>query len=121
MELIGKAQLLKLKKKNIGNKDLGKAIDILIKDIKDAKWKNKQDVLKARPDADCVHNDGFFFLNLNVHRTMLLIAFQTEVNDNKEIGEVDVVWIGTHDDYEQHFKNNKRTIEKWLRSHGHIE
>lgn len=38
-----------------------------------------------------------------------------------ENGEVTIVWVGTHQDYETTFKNNKDTIEKWLRSKGYIE
>lgn len=36
-------------------------------------------------------------------------------------GEVTIVWAGTHQEYEREFKNNKSTIEKWLRSKGYIE
>jgi hypothetical protein len=38
----------------------------------------------------------------------------------KELGEVNVLWVGTHNEYELTFGNNKATIKKWLRSHGHI-
>jgi len=27
-----------------------------------------------------------------------------------------VIWVGSHDDYSMTFKNNKETIEKWLRN-----
>jgi hypothetical protein len=35
-------------------------------------------------------------------------------------GEATVVWAGTHREYEETFKNNKDTIEKWLRKRGYI-
>jgi len=38
-----------------------------------------------------------------------------------ENGDVTIVWVGTHQEYETTFKNNKNTIEKWLRSNGYIE
>lgn len=107
MELFGKYKLLKLKRKNKGNTALSNAVDQLIDDLCKAKWKNSQDVKKARADADCVHSDGFYFFDINIHRTMILILFDNE--------EATVIWIGSHDEYEQTFKNNKQTIEKWLR------
>nr|WP_295933599.1 hypothetical protein [uncultured Dyadobacter sp.] len=55
-----------------------------------------------------VHNKGFYFFNLHIHRTLLLI----DVMDN----EATVVWAGTHEEYKATFKNNKDTIEKWLRA-----
>jgi hypothetical protein len=62
----------------------------------------------VRPDADCVHSDGFYFLNINIHRTLVLVEFD-------EDGEITIVWCGTHDEYETTFKNNKDTIRKWLK------
>jgi hypothetical protein len=35
-------------------------------------------------------------------------------------GEATIVWAGTHQEYEATFKNNKITIEKWLRQKGYI-
>lgn len=35
-------------------------------------------------------------------------------------GEATVVWAGSHDDYESTFKNNRDTIEKWLRNNEWI-
>jgi mRNA interferase HigB len=65
------------------------------------------DLKKSRPDADRVHSDGFYFFNLNIHRTMILVEFDDD--------EASVVWVGTHLDYEKVFKNNINTIKKWLR------
>ena len=42
------------------------------------------------------------------------------VEQKKELGEVNVLWVGTHNEYELTFGNNKAKIKKWLRSHGHI-
>ncbi len=106
LKLLQKHKLNKLKKKNQGNIKLSKAIDKLISDIEDSKWKKQTDIKATRPDADCVHSDGFYFFDLNIHRTMILIVFE----DN----EATVVWAGSHDDYDKTFKGNKTTIKKWL-------
>jgi len=37
-----------------------------------------------------------------------------------EEGEATIVWVGTHQEYEAIFKNNKKTIERWLRRNGYI-
>lgn len=83
-----------------------KAIDKLIKDIDENDWKNQIDLNKTRTDADNVHSDGFYFFDINIHRTMILIEFQD--------GEATVVWAGTHQEYETTFKNNRNTIKKWF-------
>lgn len=113
MRVIGKKTILKLKNKNIGNKKLCAAIDKLIQDLE--KFKPDESLLtEIRNDADCVHSDGFYFFNINIHRTLILI----ELDD---IGEATIIWAGTHQEYERVFKNNKSTIEKWLRDKNHIE
>lgn len=86
---------------------MGFAVDKLILDLESAEWKKKTDIKLARPDADCVHSDGFYFFDLNIHRTMVLVVF--------EQGEAVVVWTGSHDEYDKTFKGSKKTIEKWLR------
>ncbi len=108
MELLLKHKLTKLKKKNRGNEKLISAIDKLISDIQSAQWTKKTEIKETRPDADCVHSDGFYFFDINMSRTMILIVFE----DN----EATVVWTGSHDDYDKTFKGNKSTIEKWLRN-----
>lgn len=113
MRLLGKSKILKLKKKNIGNKKLCTAIDELISDL-EAFEPDKESINDIRKDADCVHRDGFYFFDINIHRTLVLI----ELDEN---GEATIVWVGTHQEYETTFKNNKATIEKWLRSNGYIE
>ena len=113
MELLGKYRLLKLKKKNKGNAKLNRAIDELIKEIINSNWNSKIELQKERKDADLVHNDGFFFFDINIHRTMILILF----DDN----QANIIWTGTHDEYERTFKNNKKVIETWLRNKGLIK
>lgn len=108
MELLRKFKLVKLKAKNRGNTQLIKAVDQLISDIENANWTKQTEIKEARRDADCVHSDGFFFFDINIHRTMILIVFE----DN----EATVIWTGSHDEYDANFKGNKATIEKWLRS-----
>lgn len=113
MRVLGKNKILKVKKKNIGNKKLCNAIDELISDLEGFE-PDKQIINDIRKDADCVHNDGFYFFDINIHRTLVMI----ELDEN---GEATIVWVGTHQEYEATFKNNKNTIEKWLRNNGYIE
>lgn len=108
MELLRKHKLTKLKRKNRGNTKLINAIDKLIEDIEKAKWIKKTDVKSTRLDADCMHSDGFYFFDINIHRTMILVIFEDNV--------ASVIWTGTHDEYDKTFKGNKTTIEKWLRN-----
>ena len=108
MEIVGKKLLEKLKRKNKGNVPLVSEIDDLINTLENNEFKNQLEIIKIRPDADCVHNDGFYFFNLDVHRTLILIEF--------EDGEATIVWCGNHDEYEKTFKNNKNTIKKWLKA-----
>ena len=44
---------------------------------------------------------------------MILILF----DDN----QANIIWTGTHDEYERTFKNNKKVIETWLRNKGLIK
>lgn len=113
MEILGKKLLEKLKRKNKGNVSLIFDIDKLINELEEYQFENQVQLLKIRPDADCVHKDGFYFFNINVHRTLILIEFE-------ENGEATIVWCGNHSDYENTFKNNKSTIKKWLKDKGWI-
>jgi mRNA interferase HigB len=113
MEIIGLSKLEKLRRKNLGNLKLSHEIDKLIKELKENDLDNREKLKKIRPDADLVHNDGFYIFNINIHRTMILIEFEGN-------GEASVVWCGSHDEYEITFKNNKTTIKKWLREKGFI-
>lgn len=112
MRLTNKKALEKFKRKNKGNVLLSKTIDKLIEDIEGSEWENQTELIQTRPDANCVHSDGFYFFNINIHRTMILVEF----DDN----EASVVWVGTHQEYETTFKNNKSTIKKWLNSNDCI-
>lgn len=113
MRIVGKKIILKIKKKNIGNRKLCCEIDNLISDLEGFE-PSKQYLKDIREDADCVHSDGFYFFNINIHRTLILIEFDEE-------GEATIVWAGSHDEYETIFKNNKSTVEKWLRIRNYIE
>lgn len=113
MRLTNKKLLEKLKRKNKGNVLLAKAIDKLIKDINESNWKDPTGLNKTRQDADNVHSDGFYFFNIHIHRTMILIEFDEN--------EATIVWAGTHSEYETIFKNNRNTIKKWLRSNDWIK
>lgn len=113
MRLVGKQILIKVKHKNKGNILLGDAIDDLIATIENKSWRSKADIMKDRPDADQVHHDGFYFFDINIHRTLILIEVGAD-------GEATIVWCGTHAEYNLNFKNNKATIKKWLSSKGWI-
>jgi len=112
MRIVGKKTILKVKRKNIGNKKLCIEIDKLITDLENLDLRTTG-INEIRKDADCVHSDGFYFFNINIHRTLILIEFDDD-------GEATIVWAGTHQEYEAIFKNNKLTIEKWLRKNGYI-
>lgn len=107
MKVFNKIKLEKLKRKNKGNIKLVRSIDKLIFDLENANWKTPLEIKKDRSDADNVHSDGFYFFDINVHRTMILIVF----SNNEAI----IIWTGTHSEYDSTFKGNKKTIEKWLR------
>jgi len=112
MDILGRNKLIKLKKKNIGNVLLTKAIDKLITDLQDAEWVNISEMLASRLDADCVY-EGFYFFDIHIHRTLIAVEFD-------KIGEATIVWCGSHDEYEIIFKNNKDTIRKWLKNNEWI-
>lgn len=112
MRLTNKKALEKLKRKNKGNVSLAAAIDELIKDVEENNWNDQIELKETRPDADNVHSEGFYFFDINIHRTMILIEFDED--------EATVAWVGTHQEYETTFKNNKNIIKKWLRSNEWI-
>ena len=113
MRITNKHILGKLIRKNQGNLKLMKEIKKLISDIENSEWKTPLDLTENRPDADCVYGGEFYFFNINIHRTLILIEFE-------ENGEATVVWAGSHDDYELTFKNNRSVIRKWLRNNSWI-
>lgn len=108
MRLINKKALEKLKRKKRGNASLSKEIDLLIQDFENHNWQGQEDLRKDRKDADCVHPDGFYFFDIEIHRTMILIEFEDD--------EATVIWVGDHQQYERTFKNNKSAIANWLKS-----
>lgn len=112
MTIEGKKILLRFLDKNRGNKRLITAIEQLISDLENTEIRSAEDLYKVRRDADKVHNDGFYFFDIHVHRIMMLVKFHS----NRAI----VIWAGNHDNYAATFKNNKTSIEKWLRTNGHI-
>ncbi len=103
----------KLIRKNRGNSKLVKAVQQLISEIENSNWETPLDLTAKRPDADCVYGGEFYFFNINIHRTLILIEFE-------ENGEATIVWAGSHDDYELTFKNNRNVIKKWLRDNNWI-
>ena len=98
--------LEKYLKKKRGNKKLTIEIEQLLETLENANWSNSQDIKLSRPDADRVHPDGFYFFNISVDRTMVLIELEQD--------RASIVWCGNHDAYESTFKSNKSTIRKWL-------
>ncbi|PWH84834.1 type II toxin-antitoxin system HigB family toxin [Brumimicrobium oceani] len=90
-----------------------KPIRNLIDEIENGNFESPQELIKTRPDADCVHGGEFYFFDINIHRTLILIEFE-------ENGAATIVWAGNHDDYELTFKNNRKVIKKWLRDNDWI-
>jgi len=113
VDLINQKKLTKLKKKNKSNKKLVLEINEFIKTIKATKWENVQEMQEERGDADHICENRFYFFDLNVHRTFCLVDFEDD--------ELEVLWVGSHDEYKNTFKNNKNTIKKWLRAKNYIE
>ena len=107
LNIINKHILGKLIRKNRGNSKMKKAVQQLISDLEENDWNKPIDLIENRPDADCVYGGEFYFFNINIHRTLIMIEFE-------ENGEATIVWAGSHDDYELTFKNNRNVIKKWL-------
>lgn len=49
------------------------------------------------------------------------LNFRSLIKIEFEENEATVLWAGTHREYEDIFRNNKRTIEKWLRKNELIK
>jgi mRNA-degrading endonuclease HigB of HigAB toxin-antitoxin module len=114
LRIINKHILAKLVKKNAGNTKLLESVKRLLDDLESGSWNSPMDLIKVRPDADCVYGGSFFVFNIRIHRVLILIEFE-------EDGEATIVWAGGHDDYESTFKNNRSTIKKWLRNNDLIK
>lgn len=108
MIIHNKTKLIQLKRKNLGNKRLVQAVDQLIEDLEQGAITNIRELIRIRKDADRVHSQGFYFFDLHIHRTLVLIQLVAD--------RATIVWTGTHQEYLKTFKNNPNTIEKWLRA-----
>lgn len=113
MRLFESRVLEKLVRKKRGNKQLTEAINELIKTIKESFWNDPIELISSRPDADCVHSEGFYFFDIKIYRTMVMIEFEED--------KATIVWAGSHQEYEKTFQNNKKVIEKWLREQNWIQ
>jgi mRNA-degrading endonuclease HigB of HigAB toxin-antitoxin module len=113
LRIINKHILGKLIRKNQGNVKMIKSIERLVNDIENNSWKTPGELNDTRPDADCVYGGEFYFFDINIHRTLILIEFE-------ENGDATIVWAGNHDDYELTFRNNRNVIKKWLRDNNWI-
>jgi mRNA-degrading endonuclease HigB of HigAB toxin-antitoxin module len=89
--------------------EIAKHFDSFVGRIKNATWKTGADVRGTFPDADHIAGGAYIF-NVLSSRSLAMVYFQDE--------EVEIVWVGNHDDYEATFRNNKRTIIKFLREKG---
>ncbi len=114
MNITNKHILAKLIHKNRGNIKLLKAVNQLVVEIENSNWKTPRDLTNDRSDADCVYGGEFYFFDINIHRTLILIEFE-------ENGEATIIWAGSHDDYELIFKNNRTVIKKWLKNNNWIK
>ncbi|KAA0989698.1 type II toxin-antitoxin system HigB family toxin [Dyadobacter aurulentus] len=110
MRLQGKGILFRLRDKNRGNVKLSKAIDQLIQDLENAKINSLSEIKLVRSDAEKVHNAGYYFVDIHNHRTLILVVIEDQ--------EATIVWAGHHQDYERTFRNNKKSIEKWLKNNS---
>ncbi len=108
MKIVYRKIIEKYIRKKRGNTKLVSEIDNLIHTLENASWSTQEDIKISRPDADRVHSDGFYFFNISIDRTMILIELEED--------QATIVWCGDHKEYESTFKNNKSTIRKWLQS-----
>ena len=87
MRLIGKDKILKHQKKNMGNLSLYNEINALIHQLENFNPATQR-IHDVRPDADCVHADGFYFFDIQTHRTFVMLEFD-------EAGEATIIWVGS--------------------------
>jgi len=112
MKIANRRIIEKYLKKKRGNKILADEIKKLFETIENANWSTARQIKESRPDADKVHPDGFYFFNISYDRMLILIEI--------EESQATIVWCGNHKKYESTFKNNKRTIRKWLQTNNWI-
>ncbi|QRR03560.1 type II toxin-antitoxin system HigB family toxin [Dyadobacter sandarakinus] len=103
MNVEGKDILFRFLKKNRGDSRLVDAATQLIKDLEEAEVKSLDHLYKLRNGVDKVHNDGFYFFDVNLHRALILVRFFAD--------RAIIVWFGSHKQYMSTFKNNKNSIE----------
>lgn len=108
MHIVNKHMLIKYKAKNLSNNRLIREIGILIDELENKQIMSSRDLIRIRKDADRIHSADIYFLNLYVHRVMVKMEFDD--------GWAIILWIGSHEKYVATFKNNKDTIEKWLKA-----
>jgi hypothetical protein len=113
MELAGKKILSKLKDKNRGNTQLVNSLNQLQSDLENTNSASFEHLKKLRNDIEKVHNQGFYFVDIHIHRAMLFI----KIKEN----EATIVWAGSHQEYVRLFKNNKDSIEKWLKKNNFLK
>ena len=98
MKVYGIRILLKHKKKNKGNKRLGIEIDKLISDLERYSPSEKS-FFDIRKDADLVHGNGFYFFNIEIHRTLIFIAFEKKY-------EATVLWVSRNQTHTASWENS---------------
>ncbi|WP_229208834.1 type II toxin-antitoxin system HigB family toxin [Dyadobacter luticola] len=79
---------------------MAKAIDRLIQDLENAEVDSISEIGLIRRDAEKVHNAGYYFMDIHIHRTLILIVIEER--------QATIVWAGNHQDYERTLKTTKR-------------
>jgi mRNA-degrading endonuclease HigB of HigAB toxin-antitoxin module len=107
MYVIGKKVVFKYTKKD---KNLLNEFNKCITAIEKSVWKNGQDVKNTFNDVDHI-GENIYIFNIKSSRSLLLIYFDEN--------EIEIVWAGSHNNYEKLFKNNKSAILKYLKAKGY--
>jgi mRNA-degrading endonuclease HigB of HigAB toxin-antitoxin module len=106
MVIIGKKELLKFGK---NNHSLLGLLNDFITTIEAVEWKNDEDVKNTFSNADRIFKNIYVF-NITSNRVLALVYFKE--------GELDIAWVGDHNDYTRDLNNNKDTIRKLLKRKG---
>lgn len=72
---------------------------MLINVLENAEIHSQEHFRTLRRDAEKVHNEGFYFVDIIVHRALLLVLIEEK--------QVRVVWAGNHQEYERILKTTK--------------
>jgi len=107
MDVLNKKVIFKYTKKD---KNLLEEFNEFIKKIEKANWKKSIEVKSTFNDSDTITKNVYIF-NIKKSRLLCVIYFDYE--------EIEIVWAGSHDDYVGIFKNNKKTILKFLTLKGY--